>query len=170
MDSPHSSATSDAMPVYQTLLPFFPLQFSEGAWYGGSGDETKSCLLACLYMHAYTSCRHRRNPPSINPGYGPVYTHLWPNTHAVPTKFLERFYQLMDTENSGFCAKRKSDVICLLARAHQIAWLHALVIFSPSLSFFSRPFLLAVQRLVFCKLTIVPLLTILVLTLLFYWK
>ena len=26
--------------VYQTLLPFFPLQFSEGAWCGGSGDET----------------------------------------------------------------------------------------------------------------------------------
>ena len=40
MNSPHSSATSAAMPVYQTLLPFFPLQFSEGAWCGGSGDET----------------------------------------------------------------------------------------------------------------------------------
>ena len=40
MDSPHSSAMSTAMPVYQTLLSFFPLQFSEGAWCGGSGDET----------------------------------------------------------------------------------------------------------------------------------
>ena len=25
MDSPHSSATSAPMPIYQTLLPFFPL-------------------------------------------------------------------------------------------------------------------------------------------------
>ena len=56
MDSPHSSATfaamlarypggrvdeATAMPVYQTLLPFFPLQFTEGAWCGGSGDETR---------------------------------------------------------------------------------------------------------------------------------
>ena len=33
------------MPVYQTLLPFFPLQFSEGAWCGGSGDETREISL-----------------------------------------------------------------------------------------------------------------------------
>ena len=40
LDSPHSSATSAPMPVYQTPLPFFSLQFSDGAWRGESGDET----------------------------------------------------------------------------------------------------------------------------------
>ena len=47
MDSPHSSTTSAAMPVYQTLLPFFPLQFSNGVWHRGSGDKT-IIFTACL--------------------------------------------------------------------------------------------------------------------------
>ena len=38
MDSPHSSATSAPMPIYQTLLPFF---FPTGRGRGGSGDETR---------------------------------------------------------------------------------------------------------------------------------
>ena len=35
---------SAATPVYQTLLPFNPLQFSDGAWYRGSGDETSTAV------------------------------------------------------------------------------------------------------------------------------
>ena len=28
-------------------------------------------LPACLFIYAYIHIRHRRNPPSKNPGYGP---------------------------------------------------------------------------------------------------
>ena len=44
MDSPHSSAMSAATPVYQTLLPFNPLQFSDRAWCRGSEDKTSTAV------------------------------------------------------------------------------------------------------------------------------
>ena len=78
----------------------------------------------------------------------------------IAVRTLSHFSQ---DKQEMFCAKRKIDVICLLARAHQIAWLHALVFFSSSLSFF------LLSALSSCSAATG--LTILVLyTLLFYWS
>ena len=55
------------MPVYQTLLPFFPLQFSDGAWPGGSGDETNQGLgpAVCTHCLQRTLLHHKLETGSV---------------------------------------------------------------------------------------------------------
>ena len=55
MASPHSSAMSAAIPVYETVFPFFTLQLSEGPWCGGSGDETRLEYGMELLLYTVTS-------------------------------------------------------------------------------------------------------------------
>ena len=61
MDSPHSSATSAPMAIYQTLLPFFPLQFSSERGVEGLGTRLDGGGVASGKGHAYAALRNVRN-------------------------------------------------------------------------------------------------------------
>ena len=52
-----------------------------------------------LTVHTYTLHPHVMNMPNTQPYVHTLCAHMY--TRAVSTKFLERFYQLMDKENSG---------------------------------------------------------------------